>query len=425
MWQPAVEAAASDTLAALQAERLSRLIRRLFRRIPFYRQRLKEAGLTARATVTPADLRSLPLTTKADLRAQYPFGLLGVAEGQIARVHATSGTKGKPTVIAYTADDLRTWAEMAARMLVAAGCRRGDVWYVASGYGLFTGGLGAHYGIERVGATVVPASSGNTPRLLGLMADVRPTGIHCIPSYMLRVAEVAQEHGVDPRQLGLRHGSFGGETWTEPLRRRIEALFGLVACDVYGLSECYGPGVAYECQAQDGLHLAADQILAEIVDPVSGEPVPHGAVGELVLTTLTKQAMPLLRYRTGDLTRFLPGTCACGRTLPRIARISGRSDDMLVIRGVNLYPAEVERVLLAFPEVGPEYRLVVERPGAMDSLTLEAELANPDGPAPEGLAAVVAQRIKEELGVSSTVRLCPPGTLPRAEGKARRVLDLR
>jgi len=368
------------------------------------------------------------MTTKADLRAQHPFGLLGVPEEKIARIHATSGTKGKPTVVAYTAADLRTWAELAARMLVAAGCRRGEVWYVASGYGLFTGGLGAHYGVERVGATVVPASSGNTARLLGLMADIRPAGIHCIPSYMLRVAEVAEESGVDPRELGLRHGSFGGETWTEPLRRRIEDLFGLFACDVYGLSEVYGPGVAYECQAQDGLHLAADHILAEIVDPVSGEAVPHGAVGELVLTTLTKQAMPLLRYRTGDLTRFLPGACACGRTLPRIARIAGRSDDMLVIRGVNLHPSEVERILLAFPELGAQYRPVVDRPGAMDQLTLEVELAEPGGPkgmTAEALAGAIGRQLKDLLGVSAAIHLCLPGTLPRAEGKARRVLDLR
>jgi phenylacetate-CoA ligase len=430
MWQPAIEGAAPETVDALQRERLPRLVRRLYRQVPFYRQRLKAAGLGPGDAVTPEGLFSLPMTTKADLRDQYPFGLLCVPEDRIARVHATSGTKGKPTVVAYTAADLRTWAELAARMLAAAGCRRGDVWYVASGYGLFTGGLGAHYGVERVGATVVPASGGNTARLLALMADIRPTGIHCIPSYMLRLAEVAREGGIDPRSLGLRHGSFGGETWTEPLRRRIEDLYGMVACDVYGLSECYGPGVAYECQAKDGLHLAADHMLAEIVNPATGKPLPEGETGELVLTTLTKQAMPLLRYRTGDLTRFLPGTCACGRTLRRIARIGGRTDDMLVIRGVNLYPAEVERLLLAFPELGPQYRLVVERPAAMDTLTLEAELAEPGSAAGEGygetaLAGAIRQRIKEQLGVSVTVRLTAPGTLPRAEGKARRVLDLR
>lgn len=310
-------------------------------------------------------------------------------------------------------------------MLVAAGCCRGAVWYVASGYGLFTGGLGAHYGVERVGATVVPASSGNTARLLGLMADIRPVGIHCIPSYMLRLAEVAQEVGIDPRTLGLHYGSFGGETWSEALRKRIQGLFGLVASDVYGLSECYGPGVAYECQAQDGLHLAEDQILPEIIDPVSGSPVADGALGELVLTTLTKQAMPLLRYRTGDLTRFLAGRCACGRTLRRIARMKGRSDDMLVVRGVNLYPAEVERILLGFAEVGVAYRIIVARTGGMDKLTVEVELASGTVVSAEGLTRAIRERIKEQLGVTAEIRLCSLGTIPRAEGKAKRVLDLR
>lgn len=422
MWQPELETAAPEEVRAIQAQRLGPLMRRLWQ-IPFYRTALRAAGLQPGQSVRLERLGRLPMITKPDLRAQYPFGLLGVRREQIARIHATSGTGGKPTVIAYTAEDLRTWSEICARMLTAAGCRRGETWYVASGYGLFTGGLGAHYGLERVGAAVVPASSGNTNRLLQLFADLPPAGIHCIPSYMLRVAEVAQEAGINPRSFGLRHGSFGGETWSEPLRRRIEELFGLVACDVYGLSECFGPGVGYECTHKDGLHLSEDHFLAEVVDPQTGRPLPEGEMGELVLTTLTKQAMPLLRYRTGDLTRFLPKRCACGRTMRRIERIRGRADDMLIVRGVNLYPSEVERVLLQTPEVSSEYRLVLERPGAMDQLTLEVELA---ARAAEGaLAERIQGQLKRELGVTAIVRLVPPGTLPRAEGKAKRVLDLR
>lgn len=423
MYQPKLEAAPPDQIAALQAERLPTLVRRLYRDVPFYQERLQAAGVGPRDRITPSDLPFLPRTTKADLREQYPFGLLGVAQERVARVHATSGTRGKPTVVAYTAADLRTWSEICARMLVAAGCKPGETWYVASGYGLFTGGLGAHYGLERVGALVVPASSGNTNRLLQLLQDVPAVGIHCIPSYMLRLAEVAEVAGIHPRTLGLRYGSFGGETWSEPLRRRIEELYGMVACDVYGLSECFGPGVGYECQAQDGLHLSLDHFLVEILDPETGRPVPDGELGELTLTTLTKRAMPLLRYRTGDLTRFLPGECACGRRLRRMERISGRCDEMLIVRGVNLFPSEVERLLLTFPELSAEYRLVLERPGAMDVLTLEAELAAPVMTAP--LADRIREQLKQKLGVSATVRFCAPGTLPRAEGKAKRVLDLR
>lgn len=422
MYQPELEMASPERVAQIQAERLRPLIRRLWR-IPFYRDSLQAAGWRPQDAVTLEALPDLPTISKADLRAQYPHGLRGVAPERIARVHATSGTGGKPTVITYTAQDLRTWSQIGARMLVAAGCRRGETWYVASGYGLFTGGLGAHYGLERAGAAVVPASSGNTNRLLQLMRDLPPVGIHCIPSYMLRLAEVTQEAGLDPRALGLRHGSFGGETWSEPLRRRIEALFGLVACDVYGLSECFGPGVGYECSHQDGLHLSEDHFLAEIIDPASGQPVPAGEVGELLLTTLTKQAMPLLRYRTGDLTRFLPGRCACGRSMRRIERIRGRADDMLIIRGVNLYPSELERLLLQTPELSAQYRLVIERPGAMDQLTLEVELAS--SAEPGALSERLQAQIKRELGVSAGVLLLPPGTLPRTDGKAKRVLDRR
>jgi phenylacetate-CoA ligase len=424
MWQKEIETAPPAVLAKRQAKRLQQLVSRMALHVEFYRRVLAERGVEPGAVTSLAALEHLPFTTRADLRAQYPLGLLAVPPSRINRLHATSGTKGKPTLVAYSARDLQTWADIAARMLVAAGCHPGDLWFVASGYGLFTGGLGAHYGAERAGAAVVPVSSGNTSRLLQLAADLHPKGIHCIPSYMLRVAEVAGASGIDPRSFGLRYGSFGGETWTEPLRRRIEELFGLTAFDVYGLSECFGPGVGYECQAHDGLHLSEDHFLAEIIDPATGKPVPDGEMGELVLTTLTKEAMPLLRYRTGDLTRFLQGRCACGRTFRRIAGITGRTDDMLIVRGVNLFPSEVERVLMAIPGLGEQYRLVLERTGPMDSLTVEAELAG-CGAEPEGLADEAHRQLKEQLGVSAEVRLLAPGALPRSEGKAVRVLDQR
>lgn len=428
MWRPVVEAAAPEVLREWQVKRLQGLLRRLMDRVPFYRDRLAAAGVGPDDMRSLDALRSLPFTTRTDLREQYPFGLLAVDKSELVRLHATSGTKGKPTLLALNRLDLEIWAEICARMLTAAGCKPGEVWYVASGYGLFTGGMGAHYGAERIGATVVPASSGNTTRLLQLMQDVPPAGIHCIPSYMLRVAEVAEAAGLDPRQLGLRFGSFGGEVWSEPLRQRIQDLFGLKAYDVYGLSEAFGPGVGYECEAQDGLHLSADHFLFEIVDPATGEPVPAGQEGELVITTLTKEAMPLLRYRTSDLTRLLPGTCTCGRRLPRIARIAGRSDDMLVVRGVNLFPAEVERVLLSIPQLMPEHRLVLESTSALDSLRIEVEVGgalDPASPAAGALAEFVQQRLRVELGLSATVRLVQPGALPRSDGKAKRVLDLR
>jgi phenylacetate-CoA ligase len=422
-----MEAAPREALLDVQQKRLKALVQRLNETVPFYRAALAARSI-APDDVTVEAVRHLPLTTRDDLRDQHPFGLLSVPEKQVVRLHATSGTKGKPTLVAYTAEDLHHWADICARMLTAAGCRKRDTWYIASGYGLFTGGLGAHYGAERIGARVVPASSGNTARLIQLMADVRPDGIHCIPSYMLRIAEVADAAGVDPVNLGLRFGSFGGEPWSESLRRRIEEQFGLKACDVYGLSEGFGPGVAYECEARDGLHVCEDHFLIEIVDPATGEPVPDGVEGELVLTTLTKQAMPLLRYRTRDLTRFLPGRCACGRTLRRIARLTGRSDDMVTVRGVNLFPSEVEALLLRFPEVSPVHRLVLERTGSMDALRLEAELtrpAAPDDPATAALTQRIGQRLREALSLTVVVHLLGPGTLPRSEGKAERLVDLR
>jgi phenylacetate-CoA ligase len=415
MWQKELEAMPREVLVKRQERRLQQLVSRLAQRVAFYGERLTGTEITLDT------LKELPFTTRADLRSAYPFGLLAASPSRINRLHATSGTRGKPSLVPYTGRDLRTWSDICARVLTAQGCCQGDIWFIASGYGLFTGGLGAHYGAERAGAAVVPVSSGNTNRLLQLAVDLQPVGIHCIPSYMLRVAEVAATIGIDPRGLGLRYGSFGGETWSEPMRRRVEELFGLTAFDVYGLSECFGPGVAYECEAHDGLHLTEDHFLAEIIDPGTGALLPEGERGELVVTTLTKEAMPLLRYRTGDLTRFLPGACACGRTHRRIARITGRCDDMLTVRGVNLYPSEVERVLLGFPEVGPEHRLVLERTGAMDTIAVEVEGADPDG----AVADAVQRKLREELGISAVVQVTAPGTLPRAEGKAVRVVDHR
>jgi phenylacetate-CoA ligase len=431
VWRDEAASRAPEARAHLQQSQLRTLLARLDTQVPFYREALRAKGIRPTDVRALDQLQFLPVTTKQDLRAQYPFGLLAVPPTLVNRVHATSGTKGKQTLVAYTAQDLRVWAQIAARMLHAAGCRPGEVWYVASGYGLFTGGLGAHAGAEFLGATVVPASSGNTNRLIQLMRDLPPAGIHCIPSYMLRVAEVAAAAGIDPRQFGLRFGSFGGEPWSEGLRRRVEETFGLEAFDVYGLSECFGPGVGFECEAHQGLHLSEDHFLIELLDPATGKPVSEGESGELTITTLTKEAMPLLRYRTGDLTRIMPGACPCGRTFRRMERISGRADDMLVIRGVNLFPSEVERVLLRFPELAADHRLVIDRSttkGMMDHLTIEIEsalAAAPDSPASTALKAAVERALREELGVGAQIALALPGSLPRSEGKAVRVLDRR
>jgi len=384
-------------------------------------ERLQRERLHDRFGVELEALPELPFATKADLRDAYPFGLLRVPLEECVRIHASSGTHGKATIVAYTRSDLDLWADCCARAVAAAGGGPGTVVHVAYGYGLFTGGLGLHYGAERLGCTVVPASGGNTPRQAQLLEDLGAEILCCTPSYALAIAD----HVSEPARLTLRAGVFGAEPWTEGLRASIEHALGLVAVDIYGLSEIVGPGVASECvEGRAGAHVNEDHFLVEVVDPATGEPLGDGEVGELVFTTLTKEALPFLRYRTGDLASVTREPCACGRTFARMSRVVGRTDDMLIIRGVNVFPSEIERSLLAIPELAPHYRLLVERPGHLDELTVEAELREGE-PGGERLQAFVEERLGRALGLTASVRVGPPGSIPRSEGKALRVVDLR
>ncbi|MDF2628197.1 MAG: Phenylacetate--CoA ligase [Symbiobacteriaceae bacterium] len=417
-------------LCRLQAERLGETLQRVAA-LPFYVAR-GMGELAAGAVGRPAGpagallehLERLPFTTKQDLRDQYPFGLFAVPQRDLARVHATSGTRGKPTLVGYTKNDLATWAELCARLLAGAGARPGDTLHVALNYGLFTGGLGIHGGAERLGCLVVPASAGSTHRQLLLMNDLRPVGLKATPSYALHLAEVAEQEGIDPRSFGLRYGIFGAEPWSEAVRARLEERFGFLAYDSYGLSEMLGPGVAWECEHRNGLHLAEDHFLPEIIDPMTGHRLPPGEEGELVLTSLTKEAYPLIRFRTGDRTVMLPDPCPCGRTHIRIDRIRGRVDEMLIIRGVNLFPTEVERVLLSFPELHHRYQVRLWRHGALDEAEVLVEPRRPQETDEAALARRLKAAIKQELGVAMGVRVA---TIPDGEGrnKALRVIDER
>jgi phenylacetate-CoA ligase len=415
-------------LTQLQLERLRALVARTAR-VPLHRDRLAAAGVGPDGIRALDDLRRLPFTTKADFRDTYPFGLLAVPMDEVVRIHASSGTTGKPTVVAYTRGDLDVWTEVMARTLRAGGVRRGDVVQNAYGYGLFTGGLGFHYGAESLGAAVIPVSGGFTERQLVALQDLGSTVLCCTPSYALHLAEAIEEAGLSPGNLRLRVGFFGAEPWTEAMRSAIEKRLRLMALNIYGLSEITGPGVAVECPERQGMHVAEDHFLPEVVDPKTLERVPPGTTGELVLTTLSKQAMPLLRYRTRDLTTLDPTPCRCGRTLVRIGRIMARSDDMLIIRGVNVYPSQVEHALLQVPELAPHYLLVVRREHTLD--TLEVQVEGQPGVLPPGeaaagaLAARVRRKLLEALGVSAEVSIVAPKAIERSAGKAKRVLDLR
>jgi phenylacetate-CoA ligase len=405
-------------------KRLRASLKNACENVPLHRERLRARKLRPEDIRTLEDVRELPFTLKTDLREHYPFGMFARPRESLARLHASSGTTGKPTVVGYTARDLDTWADLMARSMACAGVRAGDVVHNAYGYGLFTGGLGAHYGAERLGATVVPMSGGATERQVLLIQDFGARVLCATPSYALNIAEVAEREGVDLRASSLEIGLFGAEPWSEGLRREIEARLGLKAMDVYGLSEIMGPGVAVECEAQDGLHAWEDHFLFEIIDPDSGQPVPEGAAGELVITTLTKQALPMIRYRTRDITRATTARCACGRTHLRLQRITGRNDDMLIIRGVNVYPSQIEAVLVGLPGVAPHYQLVVERNGSLDELTVEVEAATLEHMLEE-LEARVCHQIKSMIGVTTRVVAKKPGEVPRSQGKAVRVRDLR
>jgi phenylacetate-CoA ligase len=422
----AAETLPREQLAALQFERLQSTLHNAVEHVPFHRRRFAEAGIAPADVRSAGDLRRLPFTVKADLRDHYPFGLFAQPVDGLARLHASSGTTGKPTVVGYSLADLDTWAGLMARTLRCAGARPGDVVHNAYGYGLFTGGLGAHYGAERLGAVVVPASGGSTERQVALIMDFGARVLCATPSYALAIAEVAEQLGVDLRQSALRIGLFGAEPWSEAMRREVQARLGLKAFDNYGLSEVMGPGVAVECGQQDGMHGWEDHFLFEVIDPETLQPVPEGQAGELVITTLTKQALPMLRYRTRDITRITTAPCACGRTHLRLLRVAGRSDDMLIIRGVNVYPSQIEAVLVGRPRIAPHYQLVVERRGSLDHVSVEVE-AQP-GVAADSFGAIardVAHHIKSLVGISTDVIVKHPGEIPRSQGKAVRVRDLR
>ncbi len=419
-----IELADREVLAALQLQRLQWSLQHAYDSVPHYRGAFDAAGVAPGDLTELADLRHFPFTTKADLRADYPFGMFAVPQDQVRRIHASSGTTGQPTVVGYTERDLSTWADVVARSIRAAGGRPGMKVHVAYGYGLFTGGLGAHYGAERLGCTVIPVSGGQTQRQVRLITDFRPEVVMVTPSYMLALLDEFERQGQDPRDSSLQLGIFGAESWTEDMRREVEERADLHAVDIYGLSEVMGPGVASECvETKDGLHVWEDHFYPEVVDPVTGEVRPDGEEGELVLTTLTKQAMPVVRYRTRDLTRLLPGTA---RSLRRIERITGRSDDMIILRGVNVFPTQVEELLLRVPGLSPHYQLVLSRPRRLDEMTVRVE-ARPDVAAQQRaeLASRLCALVKESVGVTVACDVVEPGTLQRSEGKAQRVLDLR
>jgi phenylacetate-coenzyme A ligase PaaK-like adenylate-forming protein len=423
MFEPDAESMPPDLLAAVQEDRLRGLVDRLLAAGGLQGSRLAAAGVTGGGDLTLADLPKLPTTAKRDLWDAYPFGLLAVDREDVVAVHGSSGTGGRPTLVSYTRDDLRLWARMCARALAAAGATPASIVHNAYGYGLFTGGIGIHQGAVELGATVVPASGGMTSRQVTLITDLGPDILTCTPSYAIRLGEALAAAGRGPGQgLTLRAGIFGAEPWTDALRARIEDLLGLRALDIYGLSEIIGPGVAAECLAADGLHVNEDHFLVEAVDPVSGAPVPEGTPGELVFTTVTKQALPLLRYRTGDIAALRRGPCPCGRTLVKMSKITGRKDDMLVIRGVNVYPSEVERVLLAEHALAPDYLLVVDEREPQHRVLACCEHET-DSSRQLPSAAELESRLREALGLSVAVRLLPPGSVPRAEvGKAVRVV---
>ncbi len=417
-------------LEDLQLKRLQAVVERVYYLVPFYRRRMDELRVAPGDIRSLADLSRLPFTTKQDLRDHYPFGMFAAPMDQIVRIHASSGTTGKSTPVAYTQRDLDNWAEMMARTLAAGGIHRGDIVHVAYGYGLFTGGLGAHYGAERLGAAVIPVSGGQTRRQITIIQDFGPTAICCTPSFALYLAEVGREMGVDFKKTKLKVGILGAEPWSEAMRQEIESQLHLDALDIYGLSEILGPGVAIEClEAKNGLHFNEDHFLPEIVDPATLEAVPHGEVGELVITTLTKEALPLLRYRTRDITSLDTAPCKCGRTLARIHRLMGRSDDMLIIRGVNVFPSQIETILVETPGVAPHYQLIVERQGVLDTLEVQVEVDetgfSDEVKKLESLARNIEKQIKDYLTVSVKVRLVEPRSIPRSEGKAQRVIDKR
>lgn len=419
-----------EALSAIQFRRLKTTLERVYASVPFYRKRFEEAGITPYDIQSLNDFQKLPFTTKQDLRDNYPFGMFAVPMDNVVRIHASSGTTGQPTVVGYTARDINTWAELMARSLTAGGASRKDIIHNAYGYGLFTGGLGVHYGAEKLGASVIPVSGGNTKRQIIIMRDFGPTILTATPSYTLHLAEVAEEMGISFEKLKFKYGIFGAEPWSEQMRQEIERKLHITAVDIYGLSEVIGPGVAVECyEAQNGLHIFEDHFIPEIIDPATGNVLPYGQTGELVFTSITKEAFPIIRYRTRDITSLNPEPCVCGRTLVRMKKVSGRTDDMLIIRGVNVFPSQIESVLMETEGIEPHYQLVVDREDNLDTLTVLVEISDKnfsdEVKVLQSLERKISYSIKEYLGVSARVKLVEPKAIARSQGKAVRVIDNR
>ena len=420
-----IEIASIDEIRATQLDRMKWSIRHAYDNVRMYRQRFDEAGVHPDDLQSLADLAKFPFTYKNDLRDNYPFGLFAVPRDQIVRIHGSSGTTGKPTVVGYTKGDIEMWADMVARSMRASGTRPGDIAHIAYGYGLFTGGLGAHYGAERLGCTVVPVSGGQTERQVTLIEDFKPSTIMVTPSYMLNILEQYNKVGIDPRESSLQVGIFGAEPWTNAMRAEVEDAFDMHAVDIYGLSEIMGPGVANECvETKDGLHVWEDHFYPEIIDPETGEVLPDGEMGELVFTTLTKEGLPMIRYRTRELTRLLPGTA---RSMRRMEKITGRSDDMIILRGVNVFPSQVEEQVLSLPELAPHFQIELTREGRMDVMSVHVEVT-PEATSEDAIASaskMLSKKIKDVVGVSTQVKIGEPGSVERSQGKARRVVDNR
>ncbi len=430
IWNKAAECMDREQLRELQGERLRAVVQREYENVPMYRERMQAKGLTPFDIRTVDDLKYLPFTEKSDLRDQYPYGLFAAPRQEIVRIQGSSGTTGKPIVAGYTARDIESWSEMCARAVTAAGGTNESIIQVTYGYGLFTGGLGLHQGASKVGAQVIPMSSGNTARQLMMMEDLGTNILCCTPSYALFLGETLREMGVNPKErLQMKAGIFGAEPWTEEMRQKIEELFEIDALDIYGLTEIAGPGVAFECLEKHGMHVNEDHVIPEIIDPVTEEQLPYGSKGELAFTTITKEGMPMLRYRTHDICQLDATPCACGRTFVRMARITGRTDDMLIIRGVNVFPSQVESVLVNVKGVAPHYMLVVDRVNSTDQLEVQVEVTedtfSDTVSSMERLTREIQEKLKSVIGLSARIKLVAPKTIPRSEGKAKRIIDNR
>ncbi|RKX94055.1 MAG: phenylacetate--CoA ligase [Spirochaetes bacterium] len=429
IWNEERETMADGKKKELQTDLLRALIERVYEKIPFYKKRMDEIGVKPSDIHSIEDIVKLPFTTKNDLRENYPFGMFAVPLSEVEEIHTSSGTTGKPVVGGYTKNDIEMWSEVMARCMSASGTTKDDIVQNAYGYGLFTGGLGVHYGARKIGATIIPISGGNTKRQIMIMQDFKSTILTCTPSYSLYLAEVAEEMGVDLKKLPLKAGNFGAEPWSNNMRREIESRLGIMALDIYGLTEIIGPGVGNECEYKNGVHICDDYFYPEIINPETGEVLPPGEVGELVITTLTREATPLLRYRTRDITSIIPGKCECGRTSTRIQRIMGRTDDMLIIRGVNVFPSQIEEVLVDIEGVEPHYQIIVDRVGALDVIEVQVEMneniLSDEIKDLEWLENRIKDEIESMLGLKVGVKLVEPKTIARSEGKAKRVIDKR